>query len=81
MPGSGPEPWMMELARMLILKDLPTGVIVGSAVITQCRMHSAECRTAEEAPLFEWHLTDVERVKKLRKPKGQPQPVWFYPFG
>jgi len=32
MPGDV-EPWMTELAQMLILKDLPTGVIVGSAVI------------------------------------------------
>ena len=31
-------------------------------------------------PLFRWHLADVERAKKLRKPKGQPQPVWFEPF-
>ena len=35
-PGSGPEPWMLELAKMLILKDLPTGVIVGTAVIAKC---------------------------------------------
>ena len=26
----------LELAQMLILKDLPTGVIVGSAVIKRC---------------------------------------------
>ena len=32
----GPQPWMLELAKMLILKDLPTGVIVGSAVIEAC---------------------------------------------
>jgi hypothetical protein len=30
--------------------------------------------------LFEWHLTDVERAKRFRKPKGHPQPVWFTPF-
>jgi hypothetical protein len=36
-PGEGPEAWMLELARMLILKDLPTGVIVGSAVIDRRR--------------------------------------------
>jgi hypothetical protein len=30
--------------------------------------------------LYEWHLTDVERAKRFRKPKGQPQPVWFTPF-
>jgi hypothetical protein len=29
---------------------------------------------------FEWHLGGIERAKKLRKPKGHPQPVWFTPF-
>ena len=24
-PTEGPQPWMLELAKMLILKDLPTG--------------------------------------------------------
>ncbi len=86
---------MLELAKMLILKDLPTGVIVGTAVISECRSQNAECRTAEEdhddrsslatgntqlSTLFEWHLTDVERAKRFRKPKGHPQPVWFTPF-
>ena len=36
MPEAGPQPWMLELAKMLILKDLPTGVIVGTAVIEKC---------------------------------------------
>jgi predicted transcriptional regulator len=96
MPGSGPEPWMMELAKMLILKDLPMGVIVGSAVISECRSQALEVRdqksevrnpdllTSDLRPLtsglYEWHLADVQRVKKLRKPKGRPQPVWFNPF-
>ena len=31
-------------------------------------------------PLFRWHLADVVRARKLRKPKGHPQPVWFEPF-
>ena len=35
-PTEGPQPWMLELAKMLILKDLPTGVIVGTAVIDKC---------------------------------------------
>src|SRR5271168_181874 len=35
-PTEGPQPWMLELAKMLILKDLPTGVIVGTAVIAKC---------------------------------------------
>jgi len=66
-----PEPWMLELANMLILKDLPTGVIVGSASIKE---------VVKGDSLYEWHLTDVERAKRFRKPKGHPQPVWFEPF-
>jgi predicted transcriptional regulator len=87
MPGDEPQPWMLELAKMLILKDLPTGVIVGSAVIE--KVERREAGSEEEASvllptagrplptLYQWHLTGVERVKKLRKPKGHPQPVWF----
>ena len=67
---------MMELAQALIFNDLPTGVIVGSAVIEQV--------TRIESPggdgLYHWHLRDVERSKKFRKPTGHPQPVWFNPF-
>jgi predicted transcriptional regulator len=71
MPGDEPQPWMTELANMLILKDLPTGVIVGSAVIE---------KVTQGNKYFEWHLGGIERAKKLRKPKGHPQPVWFTPF-
>ena len=71
MPGDEPQPWMTELANMLILKDLPTGVIVGSAVIEEVTRGSK---------YFEWHLGGIERAKRLRKPKGHPQPVWFTPF-
>jgi hypothetical protein len=50
---------------------LPTGVIVGTAVNSECVRNSGH---------YEWHLTDVARIEQLRKPKGQPQPVWFRPF-
>ena len=70
-PTAMPHEWMQELAQMLILKDLPTGVIVGSAVIEEVTRGSE---------YFEWHLGGIERAKKLRKPKGHPQPVWFTPF-
>jgi predicted transcriptional regulator len=76
-PKAVPQPWMLELARMLILKDLPTGVIVGTASIKEVVKVPS---TSSGQALYEWHLTDVERVKKLRKPKGHPQPVWFTPF-
>ena len=49
----------------------PTGVIVGSAVIAQCEANNSH---------YEWHLTDVKRLKRPRRPKRMPQPVWFTPF-
>jgi len=51
--------------------QLPTGVIVGSAIIRDC---------TKGEQYYEWHLTDVERCEDLRKPTRQPQPVWFVPF-
>ncbi len=50
---------------------LPTGVIVGSAGIAECVRNGRG---------YEWHLVDVKRLKRPRKPKRQPQPVWFNPF-
>jgi len=32
------------------------------------------------ATMYRWHLAEVQRAKKLRKPRGHPQPVWFEPF-
>jgi hypothetical protein len=51
--------------------EAPTGVIVGTATITECRRDNGH---------FEWHLSDVKRMLHPRKPKRMPQPVWFNPF-
>ncbi len=51
--------------------ELPTGVIVGSAVISKC---------IKGDTYYEWHLKDVKRYTRHRKPTRQPQPVWFRPF-
>ena len=103
-----PPAWMIELAEQVKLIEpellrgamLPTGVIVGSAVIdyvTEIGSQRSEVRsqrsddpgltasslTSDLRPLtsiYEWHLTDVKRAKKFRKPRGHPQPVWFRPF-
>ena len=92
-----PPAWMIELAEQVKLIEagaiLPTGVIVGSAVIdyvTEIRgqksdgenLASDRCPLTSSSPtsLFAWHLTDVKRAKKFRKPRGHPQPVWFRPF-
>jgi hypothetical protein len=73
-----PPAWMIELAEQIKLLpegiDLPTGVIVGSAVIEKIipPFHSDD--------LYQWVLTDVRRLHRCRKPARHPQPVWFRPF-
>ena len=89
-PTEKPPEWMMELANLLNLGELPTGVIVGSAVIERCeRVEGRGLRVGSEdltsnlqpqTSFYEWHLTGVERAARLRKPSGHPQPAWFKPF-
>ncbi len=71
-----PPPWMIELAEQVKLIEpgtlLPTGVIVGSAVI--------EHVTRGSGGMYQWHLRDVTRFARLRKPRRHPQPAWFNPF-
>jgi hypothetical protein len=84
---ASPPAWMIELAaQMKLIEDLrsanlltaglPTGVIVGSAVIEKVTPPDP----ADASGMFRWHLVDVERAKRFRKPTRQPQPVWFKPF-
>jgi hypothetical protein len=73
-PNDPLPPWMLELAEALELwkpGDLPTGVIVGSALIEKCTQSNGH---------FEWHLDKVKRLPHPRQPTGLPQPVWFKPF-
>jgi hypothetical protein len=92
--------WMLELAAQIKLipadLELPTGVIVGSAVVSRCeevdsgewivdsakRAGANPLSTVNYPPstLFKWHLTDVQRTSRLRRPERHPQPVWFKPF-
>jgi hypothetical protein len=80
-PKRGEPPgWMMELAEELILGQLPSGVIVGSAVIERCVPALLPTPYSPPPTLYEWHLANVRRSARLRKPAGHPQPVWFKPF-
>jgi hypothetical protein len=90
-----PPAWLVELAAQVKLIEpellggvvLPTGVIVGSAVIARIvELPIADCQLPIEAPvqalprrqaMYRWELTDVRRLDRPRKPKGRPQPVWF----
>ena len=98
--GENPPEWMIELAAQVKLIEpellrgamLPTGVIVGSAIIESveevagCELLVAGGKSKRAtnnpqlATIYRWHLTDVQRAKRLRKPTGHPQPVWFRPF-
>ena len=75
-----PPAWMIELAEQVKLIEagaiLPTGVIVGSAVIERVTPPDP----SDAGAVFHWHLTDVKCAKTFRKPSGHPQPVWFKPF-
>ncbi len=81
-PGEPLPEWMVEMARMLRLigpesAGLPTGVIVGSAVIERCSPPDPAADGAGGP--FRWHLAGAERAAKIRKPTGYPQPAWFRP--
>ena len=91
MPDAPLPPWMIELAEGLRLwkpGELPTGVIVGSAIIERCTpLHpvtphdSTELVEVSPRPtMYAWHLTDVRRAATLRKPARHPQPAWFVPY-
>ena len=81
-------PWMIELAEGLRLwnsGELPTGVIVGSAVIERCEPMQADTARlgsskTDANSTYQWHLADVERAAHFRKPLRHPQPTWFQPF-
>jgi hypothetical protein len=52
-------------------EDLPRGVIIGTVEIHNCTGSAGDYR---------WHLRDLKRLSRPRKPVGRPQPVWFNPF-
>jgi hypothetical protein len=53
--------------RDVACDDLPRGVLVGTVVLYDCDGG-------------DWYVRDPQRAAELRKPKNQPQPVWFFPF-
>jgi hypothetical protein len=65
-PGNLPA-WMIELAEQLGMIEpdalLPTGLIVGSAVIADCTPLTLTTDIGKLTSFFQWHLTDVERFK------------------
>ena len=54
--------------------DLPSGVIVGSVEI-------ADCKYLEDSDDYAFMLKNPKRYKKHLKPDNRPQPCWFFPFG
>ncbi len=82
-----PDPSPGPRSRRRGEKDLHAGVIVGTAIITGCTVVRASRPNGNGAwagrpchQHYQWHLSDVKRLKQPRKPKRMPQPVWFTPF-
>ena len=50
---------------------VPTGVIVGTAIIIGCEGSNGR---------YHWHLDGVRRLRRSRRPRRMPQPMWFMPF-
>ena len=50
---------------------LPTGLILGTARISQ---------VTRKGDRYYWHLYDVKRLRRPRKPTRHPLPRWFFPF-
>lgn len=77
---AAPPAWLIELAEQVRLiapgTELPTGVLVGSAVIDRVSPAEPNDGTA----CYRWHLRDVETATTLRRPTRHPQPSWFQPF-
>ena len=50
---------------------VPTGKIVGTAIITGCERSNGQ---------YHWHLGGIRRLRRPRRPRRMPQPMWFMPF-
>jgi len=70
---AGKTPAAPKFWREIGLKpgDLPTGFLIGTVEIVDCRNRNGG---------YEWHLVKPKRLKRLIKPKKHPQPAWFFPF-
>lgn len=53
--------------------DLPTGVIVGTVEIVDCKFFP-------QHDCYGYVLKNPKRLRKHLLPKKQPQPCWFFPF-
>jgi predicted transcriptional regulator len=55
----------------LLPGSLPAGYVVGSVAIVGCRRRGAT---------YHWLLAEPRRLARPRRPRQQPQPVWFHPW-
>ena len=75
--GSGQPSAVSGQPQPADIPDAPRGVIVGTAVVSHVTNGGPP---GAMGGAYEWHLTQVRRLPKPRRPKRQPQPVWFRPF-
>jgi hypothetical protein len=64
--------WGKDFESMLLSPgDLPTGVLVGTVEIADCKGRPGN---------YKWYLNRPKRLRRMLRPKKHPQPVWFNPF-
>src|SRR5947208_1239062 len=54
---------LLQLWEMLRRGELPTGVIVGSAIIERCVLSQRTTDNGQLTTAYEWHLVNVKRAK------------------
>lgn len=68
------------------VKELPTGVVIGTVEISDSFSVDKKHAVASGVPAellkgkFGWELTQPKRMQKLIVPDYLPYGVWFYPF-
>ena len=82
--AKSPGPAGAFAAHGLARGDLPTGLLVGVAVLIGCRQvvgdPGAEAALGATPGCWAWDLADVRRLAVPMSPQRHPQPTWFRPF-
>lgn len=71
--GQRPGPDAEWEALGLVPTDLPAGKVIGTVEIVGC--------TRSRGGKYAWELKSPKSLRRPVRPKGKPQPIWFYPFG
>jgi len=81
-----PAAQQMAARHALPVAELPTGVLIGSVEIVDCRRCTSDDAAGACVPAsllqdrFAWSLANPRRLADPQRPRFLPYGVWFYPF-